>query len=488
MVKIFKTFEDKIAKGVSIALVASLPFSFSACTMEKLPTNLIESSDDDLSIEDDLEGQLIFDNEEDAQYGVIYKFPFIKYNKKEYDLNTSFDWNTVKNMIETEQKEFRFLLSSDEHHNYEIAVYEDSGTFGSTYYEIIDRTGKSINGASYEGAVISVNEDVSILPSDVKYSDDDLIDYILFDHNDGTFKIISANSLRVCKEYIVKTTISSDGTIEERLLYPNGDLAIDKVYENIIGDDYTNNLFLIKDNDTEILDTLTLTAKKIPQKVVEAHSGYLTLEINEKNGVSYFGGDEFGLVEKIPCEFDSIYTVNNSEQPLYSCLNYNVDNKSAVAKLYSSEGECLSNEYNFIGYDTYSSGYIDVRNFDNTRSLIGYNGKEVLSNIDAKSLMHIPLTDKVIYKENCNGGKYGIMDFGGNVIISPTYDKIVINLFKEENDNIDCLIACRNEARQETVIFNKQLEQELIGDFGFYESLNKFFTNSTKVYSKEKGN
>lgn len=488
MFKIFENFENKITKGLSIALVASLPFSFSGCTMEELTTDIVTSSDDGLSTEDNFENELIFENGENVDFGIIYKFPFIKCNKNETILNENFDWDVVENTLKNDKKEFRLLLNPKEHHNYEIALYEDSGTFGSTYYYIINRDAERINDISYEGTVIHVNQDVSILETDTKYSDTDLIDYILFDHNDGTFKIISANSLRVAKKYIVKTTISSDGKKEERLLYSNGDPVVEEAYENIICDAYTGNLFLIKDNYTEILDTLTLTAKKIPQKVVAANNGYLTIEIDGKKGVSYFGGLVLGLVEKIPCEFDSVYTVNQLENPLYSCLNYNVDNKSTVSKLYSSEGKCLSKEYKFIGYDTYTSGYIDVQNSNDTRTLIDYNGVEVLSNIESQCLIHVPLTDKVVYRENGNGGKYGIIDFNGTVLLPATYDRIFINIFKEENENTDCFIICRNEARQETVVFNKELGQELIGDFGVYEAIDKTLAKPVKVYSKEKEN
>lgn len=463
-----------------------IPVCASSCgslgeTQEKETVRNEVTTDDFLT-----EDTLPFDLENGEDKVGIYDFPFLEQEEKkipEHDV----DWGQTDSTLRTLYSKYYGLMGSNcetnykpsSNHCFEIAEFKEEDSFGGISLRIVDEFGNFHSFQKYN-SLWSVNPDVTMLENSALYTDTNFNDYLLTNHVTGVTKSLRANSVNVAHGYIVLRTKFGDFDYRERLLYPDGSLAIDEHYDRIIRDALNKNICLTKDNETEILDTATGKARKIPMEVTGANNGYLVVSDGKgKNGIYYLENLESALVEKIPFEFSAISPLRYKEEPLFSCGAF------GNMHLYSAEKGCLSSEYKMIYSDLYESGYFMINTMDDRVGLIDYNGNEILVREDAKWFDPIPLTDKVVYKSKSDD-KYGVMDFEGNILLEPAFDTLHVDRINDEDGQLkDVFVVGHSDEQNVTVVFNKDLGQELVGNYDYFEAINKVMEKSTgKVYTK----
>lgn len=303
-----------------------IPVCASSCgsmekTADKEPVHNEVTTDDFLN-EDTL--PLDFENGEDNIE--IYDFPFLEQEEqKTIEHNT--DWGKLDSKLRILYPNYCGFMGSNCETNYEfssnhcleIAMFQDEDSFDEISLRIVDEFGNFRSFLKYN-SMWSVNSDVTILDNSGLHTDTNFNTYLLTNHVTGVTKELRANRINVANGYIVHRTKWDDFTYSERLLYPDGSLAIDERYDDIIADSLNKNIYLIKDNETEVLDTTTGKARKIPMKVTDANNGYLVVSDDKgKEGVYYLENLDSELVEKIPIEFSSIHALKYKDDPLFSC-------------------------------------------------------------------------------------------------------------------------------------------------------------------------
>ena len=397
------------------------------------------------------------------------------------------DWTNAEISLKDKEENFCHLLRWDgyePYHNFEIATYENSKNFGIPYYKVFDKDGFLKNGLTYHG-VIYVNEYTTVLENEIYSEDKDKFTYTILNHNTGKTREIEASSLYSLNGYLVKCDL--DGYIPYyQLLYPDGSLTSDNVYTAIaISEDY---ICLSKDGKTNIIDISTWQAKEIDGSVRSIDNNFIILRNKDGEGVYYLVDIEADLIEKIPCSFSFIRFVTRDEyEPTFACSDFSkIENKETTA-LYSASGERLSNYYEYISWDN-GSGYVqatssaDYSTSTKVTNLINKYGVEELSRIEAYSLDVVNKTNLVIFRENGESGKFGVMDLNGTILLKPQYDSLFAIASKGTDGKPDpTALVGRINDKNITVVFDLNLNELLRGDYGFFEAAKK-----TQVIQNEK--
>ena len=444
-------------------------------------------------------------NTEDNKENLVYDFQFTQRTEIDTNQYEQVNWVDTENLLK-QKSDFCHILrweNIESSRNFEIAVYENSNDFGKCYYNIVDKNGLLRNGITYYGGVSCVNEYTSILENEEYNSEkgsDYLYTYTILNHNTGTTKEIKALRLYYANGYMVKYDFEKNdkGSYDSKyqLLYADGTIASDTIYSNFTRD-YGNktNIFLYKDGITEILDTTTGKARKIEGKVESANNNFLVLGNSEGKGIYYLVDIETDLIEKMSFskEFNTIHFVNRDpNNPTFEFINYDLD-KDSMSALYSANGERLSNYYKSIRTWQNNSGYIETTtsaDYDNkiaVKNLINIYGVEELSNINAFYLEVIEGTNIIIYKENGQDGKYGLMDTNGNILQKAIYNNLYNHNIIDADGNIEITYFIgRIKDKKITVVLDKDLNEILRGDYGYYNASAKGFDILTQDSSQKK--
>lgn len=415
----------------------------------------------------------------------VYDFQFAR--KFEADTNhyDDVDWSEIENSLEQKYYNFCNILRLDTeetNHNYEVAVFEDPIKFNEQYFKIVDKNGWFQDDIMYSD-IIPVNEHTIVLEKNYLGSEESFSrtkNYTILNKNIGITKSFSANNVFSGNGYISKKCSNgrdSEGYLDYKyqLLYENGTVASDELYDDIINDYSTGRTYLQMGGKTELLDTKTGKARIIDGEVTRADQNFLVLRTKKGNGVYYLPNIKDDLIEKIPCNFREIKFLEKDEfEPIFSCEDSN-NNMAA----YSVNGERLSNYYNYMDTNVlwrnkeYLWGLTDVdyKNDISTISILDKNGTE-LSKFTVASQTYINNIDEntgiimyCSYDKNDKNDKYGFMDLSGKILQNLIYDRL-IRIDAENNNGIEfSYYIGRIESEGITVVLDENLNELFRGDY-----------------------
>lgn len=452
----------KVGAILAVSLIAT---TFTACHNEKNvdieeTTSVVTTMEKNIQREETTQGEETTQKEEIE----IYDFPFLTHEFKKQKENFH-DWSDTVAFLKMQDENFDNIVNLDSmtcvnNHNFECAIY-NIGSWGKQTFTIVDFKGNLLNDNEYKD-VIALNDYTVLLQSQDGYHNT-----LLNQITGETKRLEIAYGFAINDDLFA--TVKTNKSLHE-LLYTDGKEAVSKFYENIIVDQNAKKVYLVSENDTEILDMESKKARKLENiEVKEANNNYLVCENREtlKCGVYYMESFYKELEEKIPMDKDNIFFLGTDTNPTFICVDHNQEKNFSV---YSAENQKLSTDFEDMSKEmsTFSENEYGRVTVNGIEQLVNKYGTLLTNNTDKDIKLLYIVDDNTILFYDKDFSKLGLMDLEGNKMEDAVYNTWQVVLDKNTNKQN---ILLRNDEQNETVIYNTNKEFIARGDYSVDESI-----------------